>query len=287
MSLSRWIRFPRCPWCIRGWESVPAKANVAERVKIWIFPSEVFSRFPRVFIGFPLEIQPCSLLPPTSEKKPPTESFQKVKIEKFLTELKKRHEHKMSTNHHFQKTLVSRNSTPLTFWIIYSNLRNYVEKSIWGLRLRVASTSWCSECSPGPDSNHFITSEWWKVHILTRSATNVLTWPQNSLFLWILEAAQNTHFQAAPPSWIRFPTRSVGWGGGGGAEFLFVEDLYTNVSLWLKWSIYNNNACNCRGVGKRGVVTKKWVILHRRTRGFKIDYIMITSLIIHSFAAWR
>ena len=35
-----------------------------------------------------------------------------------------------------------------------SNLRNYVEKSIWGLRLRVASTSWCSGCRPSPNSNH-------------------------------------------------------------------------------------------------------------------------------------
>ena len=35
---------------------------VAERVKIWTFPSESFSRFPRVSIGFPLEIQPCSPL---------------------------------------------------------------------------------------------------------------------------------------------------------------------------------------------------------------------------------
>ena len=35
---------------------------MAERVKIWTFPSESFSRFPRVSIGFPLEIQPCSPL---------------------------------------------------------------------------------------------------------------------------------------------------------------------------------------------------------------------------------
>ena len=39
---------------------------VAERVKMWTFPSESFSRFPRVSIGFRLEIQPCSLLPPTA-----------------------------------------------------------------------------------------------------------------------------------------------------------------------------------------------------------------------------
>ena len=76
-----------------------------------------------------------------------------IKISK-KNKKEERHEHKMSTNHHFQKTLVLRNSTPLTFWIIYSNLRNYVEKSIWGLRLRVASTSWCSGCSPSPNSNY-------------------------------------------------------------------------------------------------------------------------------------
>jgi hypothetical protein len=58
---------------------------VAERVKIWTFPSESFSRFPRVSIGFPLEIQPCSLLPPISEKRTSKKGFQKVKIKKFLT----------------------------------------------------------------------------------------------------------------------------------------------------------------------------------------------------------
>jgi hypothetical protein len=64
-----------------------ASTYVAERVKIWTFPSEGFSRFPRVSIGFPLEIQPCSLLPPISEKKKnPKKGFQKVKIEKFLTD---------------------------------------------------------------------------------------------------------------------------------------------------------------------------------------------------------
>ena len=74
----------------RGWLSITSDSGgtklaavVVERVQIWIFPSESFSRFPRVSIGFPLENQPCSLLPPISEKKNPNKSFQKVKIEKF------------------------------------------------------------------------------------------------------------------------------------------------------------------------------------------------------------
>ena len=89
-----------------------------------------FQRYSTVSNWKPLETQTSSLLPTIPEKKNPKKSFQKVKIEKFLTELKKknkkkakkkkaqkkeRHEHKMSTNHHFQKTLVLRNSTPLTF----------------------------------------------------------------------------------------------------------------------------------------------------------------------------
>ena len=138
-------------------------------LKYGLFPQKVSRDF-RVFpLGFHWKFNPAHFCHPFLRKNPPKKVFKKWKLRNSWQNYKKnkkkkqektgkkkeRHEHKMSTNHHFQKTLVLRNSTPLTFWIIYSNLRNYVEKSIWGLRLRVASTSWCSGCSPSPNSNHF------------------------------------------------------------------------------------------------------------------------------------
>ena len=145
-------------------------------LKYGLFSQKVSRDF-RVFpLDFHWKFNPAHFCHPFLRKKSPTKVFKKWKVRNSWKKIKKkereRHKHKMSTNHHFQKTLVLRTSwinystqvffesddlwtSPLTSWIIYSNLRNYVEKSIWGLRLRVASTLWCSGCSPSPNSNHF------------------------------------------------------------------------------------------------------------------------------------
>jgi hypothetical protein len=90
-----------------------------------------FQRYSTVSNWKPLETQTSSFLPPISEKKKgqkkvsiiknkriPDKKNHKKKGTKKITKKrgqKERHEHIMSTNKHFQKTLVLRNSNQFSF----------------------------------------------------------------------------------------------------------------------------------------------------------------------------